>query len=135
MEWKKFSEKLPEDGQKIIVWQDNISDPECSRHHCAMFYQNEDKSYFIDIYPRVFKTYYRSENNLIDRDLEGDKVQITHWINLPSNPNEYAEHEKNKIINAFLAGQNETGPEAYQKALEFYEKNIKNNPKTAFQLK
>jgi len=87
MKWIPINEKLPEDGQKIIVWQQNISDPECSRHHCAVYYQHKDLSSFIDIYPRVFKTVYKSGKDFKNYDLEGDMCQITHWMELPENPN------------------------------------------------
>lgn len=35
--------------------------------------------------------------------------------------NQYVKEEKDQIINAFLAGLNETGPEPYVKALSYYE--------------
>lgn len=34
--------------------------------------------------------------------------------------NEFLDKEKDHLINAFMAGQNETGPEAYKKALNYY---------------
>jgi len=86
MKWISILEKLPEDGQKVIVWQHNLSDADCSRHHCAVYYHYKDDESYFDIYPRVFKTVYKSKNKFIDRDLEGDKVQLTHWMELPNNP-------------------------------------------------
>jgi len=40
---------------------------------------------------------------------------------------EFLETEKEQIINSFLAGQNETGPEAYKKALDYYNGKFSNN--------
>lgn len=34
--------------------------------------------------------------------------------------NEYLDKERDNLINAFMAGQNETGPEAYKKALDWF---------------
>jgi len=83
--WISVKERFPEDGEKVIVWQNNLADEEYSRHHCAKFYSTDDMSFFT-IYPAVFKSVYKSTKNFKSYDLEGDQCQVTHWMPLPQPP-------------------------------------------------
>ncbi len=85
MKWISITDELPEDGEKVIIWQNNLSDPECSRHHCAVFYKIKNKKYF-EVYPLAFNLSYQSKNKFKNYDLEGDQCQLTHWMSLPSAP-------------------------------------------------
>lgn len=92
MEWISVKDRLPEDGEKVVVWQENKVDKECSRHHCAFYYIDEKFNFFM-VYPAVFKSHYKSTESFKGYDLEGDKCIITHWMPLPSPPKEGEEKE------------------------------------------
>ena len=93
MEWKSIKEEKPQSGEKVIIWVNNLSDPECSRHYCAVYYDYTDDpnkpnygECFIDVYPVVWNKLFKSVKDYISSDLEGDKVQMTHWMPLPNKP-------------------------------------------------
>ena len=84
--WIDIKKDSPNDGEKVIIWQNNLSDKKCSRHHCAIFYKMKGGESFFDIYPQAFNLLYKSKNKFISGDLEGDKCQLTHWMKLPIPP-------------------------------------------------
>lgn len=84
--WASVKMDLPEDGAKVIVWQNNLSDKKCSRHHCAYFHKMDKGQTFFEIYPLAFRGCYDSKKKFISYDLEGDTCQITHWMPLPAPP-------------------------------------------------
>lgn len=87
LKWKSIKEKKPKDGEKVIIWVNNLSDPESSRHYCGVYYESNDGSWnFVKPYP-ISNITFKSSNDYIQSDLEGDKIQLTHWISLPDNPN------------------------------------------------
>jgi len=86
MEWISIKEDLPNDGDKVIVWQNNLSDKKCSRHHCAFFSKMDNGRSFFEIYPIAFNILYDSKKKFISGDLEGDTCQLTHWMQLPKPP-------------------------------------------------
>ena len=86
MKWKSIQTDKPKDGQKVIIWANNLSDPKCSRHYCAVYYEYNDGGSFIDVYPIVWDKLFKSEKEFKNSDLEGDKLQITHWMSLPRKP-------------------------------------------------
>lgn len=83
MIWLPINEKLPEEGSVVIIWQENLSDPNCSRFQKAVYY----KTHFR-IYPIGLENVYKSSNDFVALDLEGDTCQITHWMNAPKSPND-----------------------------------------------
>lgn len=89
--WVSVKKDLPNDGDKVIVWQNNLSDKKCSRHQCAFFYKiggkasNNGRSFF-EIYPKIRGLLYDSKKKFTSGDLEGDTCQITHWMKLPKAP-------------------------------------------------
>ena len=88
LKWKLIKEETPKDGEKVIIWVNNLSDPESSRHYCGVYYESNDGSgSFLDVYPMVWNKLFESSNDYIQSDLEGDKIQLTHWMSLPDNPN------------------------------------------------
>ncbi len=88
LKWKSIKEEKPKDGEKVIIWVDNLSDPECSRHYCGVYYEyNDGSGSFLDVYPMVWNKLFKSSNDYIQSDLEGDEIQLTHWMSLPDNPN------------------------------------------------
>lgn len=68
----------------IMVWQENITDPECSRFQRATYFDGDDG--FIQIYPHSSSAYFKKETHYIGSDLEGDTCQITHFafVNSPN---------------------------------------------------
>lgn len=83
MYWKSIKDYKPEEGSVVIIWQENLSEPNCSRFQKAIYY----KTHFR-IYPIGSGDVYRSTSDFVALDLEGDTCQITHWMNAPKNPNE-----------------------------------------------
>jgi hypothetical protein len=89
MKWHNIKKKKPKDGQEVIIWTQNISDYECSRIQRASYSEFRNGDGFFTVYPIVWKELYKSKDNYIGNDLEGDKIQITHWMNIPSPPTSY----------------------------------------------
>lgn len=83
MYWINISEinlKDSIEGKNILVWQNNISDPECSRFQRAIFYKGDNNDSFIKIYPiGTERNYYKEDKKWKNYDLEGDMCQITHF--------------------------------------------------------
>lgn len=89
MNWIDISEinNYNVEGKNILIWQNNLSDKECSRFQRAVYYNGDNKvSPFIRIYPMTDGTIYKKNKEWINYDLEGDKCQITHFaiINSPN---------------------------------------------------
>lgn len=91
MNWIKISEINKQediDGENILVWQNNLSDPECSRFQRAVFFKGDEKvCSFIKIYPNGgSRNYYKEDKEWKNYDLEGDMCQITHFsiVDAPS---------------------------------------------------
>ena len=91
MNWINISEINKQkniEGKNILVWQNNLSDAECSRFQRAVFYKSNNKvCSFIKIYPvGTDRNYYKEDKEWKNRDLEGDMCQITHFaiIDTPS---------------------------------------------------
>lgn len=85
-EWISVKDLNLKDGEKVIVWQENLIDKGSSRHHCAYYYKDKKFDFFM-IYPSVFKSVYKSNDEFRGYDLEGDKCIITHFMLLPQPPN------------------------------------------------
>lgn len=92
MEWieiKEISKHKP--SGNILIWQENLSDPESSRFQRAVWY---DKSH-IDVYPLTNRTtfYYQDNETFKGYDLDGDLCLVTHFsiISKPNN-NEPKQH-------------------------------------------
>lgn len=70
------------EGESILIWQHNLSDPESSRFQRAVWY----KESHIDVYPLTHKTRFKfKDGNYDGYDLEGDMCRVTHFktINRP----------------------------------------------------
>lgn len=94
MKWIPIKEEKPKSGDKVIIWANNLSDPECSRHYSAVYYEYTDDpnkpnygESFLDVYPRSWDMLFKSVKDFTSRDLEGDTIQMTHWMPLPPDPN------------------------------------------------
>jgi hypothetical protein len=78
MEWINISEINKFDlTNSILVWQNNLSDSECSRFQRAVYYSDSH----IVIYPLTYNTKFKlQENGFYEGyDLEGDWCRITHF--------------------------------------------------------
>lgn len=66
----------------ILIWQENLSDKECSRFQRAVWYET-----FIKVYPLTHRTLFKlKENGFYEGyDLEGDLCRVTHFaiVNAP----------------------------------------------------
>lgn len=60
----------------ILIWQDNLADPECSRFQRAVWYES-----FIEVYPLTHRTKFKlNEDGFYQGyDLEGDLCRVTHF--------------------------------------------------------
>ena len=89
MNWINISEinNQPDiEGKSILVWQKNLTDPECSRFQRAVFYKGDKFSSFIKIYPTgSVSGFFKEDEEWKNRDLEGDMCQLTHFstVNAP----------------------------------------------------
>lgn len=81
-EWISVETRLPDNGQAVLVWQNNLSDKECSRLQKATFLSVGT----FKLYPAVHSTIFKKDNGYKNYDLEGDMCEITHWMPLPSPP-------------------------------------------------
>lgn len=79
--WINISDELPNNGEFILVWQENLSDSNSSRWQKALYSDYGDIKVF-DVYPIVFREQYINKDDFIGTDLEGDKIQITHWLKI-----------------------------------------------------
>jgi hypothetical protein len=89
MNWINISEINKQEnieGKNILVWQNNLSDAECSRFQRAVFYKGDEKvSSFIIIYPiGTDRNHYREDKEWKNYDLEGDMCKITHFAMVES---------------------------------------------------
>jgi hypothetical protein len=103
MKWYNIKKKKPKDGQEVVIWTQNISDYECSRIQRAIYLEFINGDGFFTVYPIVWKERYQSKDNYIGNDLEGDKIQITHWMNIPSPPTSYNSGYMVRKVKALLS--------------------------------
>lgn len=94
MNWISINDQKPQGGEKVIIWVNNLSDPDSSRHYCAVYYDYTDDvnkpnygQCFLRVYPIPWDKMFKSTKNYMSTDLEGDRIQMTHWMPLPSDPN------------------------------------------------
>ncbi len=67
-------------GENILIWQNNLTDKDCSRFQRATFLRGNDKvCSFIEILPRTARQLFMEDKQWIGYDLEGDQCQITHF--------------------------------------------------------
>lgn len=83
--WIDINEDAPNNGDMVLIWQENLSDEECSRWQKALYRDHGEVKYF-ETYPVVFREHYVNNDNYIGSDLEGDKIQITHWMRILKSP-------------------------------------------------
>ena len=83
--WISVKEKMPEDGQQVLIFTNNLSDKKCSRVQRAYYHTNGERCWFR-VYPMAWKEFYDSTKNYVGSDLEGDKIQVTHWMPIPELP-------------------------------------------------
>lgn len=82
MNWIEIEniDKHDVEGENILIWQENITDKECSRFQRAVYTKGDSKECsFLQIYPNTFSQYFMEDKDWIGSDLEGDKCQITHF--------------------------------------------------------
>ena len=81
--WIPISEiKTINPENNIMIWQENLSDKECSRFQRAIWFEDSH----IDVYPLTHKTTFDYKNGFYEGyDLEGDLCRVTHFaiINAP----------------------------------------------------
>ena len=61
-------------SRNIMIWEENLSDPVCSRFQRGDYFEG-----LIQVYPHNSSAYYEKKKNYISYDLEGDRCQITHF--------------------------------------------------------
>lgn len=81
--WISISEiKTIKPENNILIWQENLSDKECSRFQRAVWYES-----FIEVYPLTHRTLFKLKDNGFYEgyDLEGDLCRVTHFaiVNAP----------------------------------------------------
>jgi hypothetical protein len=81
MEWISVKDKLPKEDTYVLVWQSNLVDKASSRWHKAYYFSG-----YFKIYPMIKNGTFDQEKDFINYDLEGDKCQITHFIDSPEPP-------------------------------------------------
>lgn len=79
--WVSVKKQLPKDGDTVLVWQNNLSDKKCSRWQKAYYSDG-----IFEVYPKVYGKGYFEKTKFKGYDLEGDVIQITHWMTSPNNP-------------------------------------------------
>jgi hypothetical protein len=92
--WHRVEDVLPISSiSDILIWVKNLSDIKSSRFQRASYCKVDNKKSLFTAYPLVYKEDYHQSLEFEGSDLEGDKVKVIAWAELPKYKNDSPKEE------------------------------------------